>query len=311
MKKERLLLIIASSVAFTALVACQIPGLSSSKNENEPQAKYVEDMGVDIENEFDLEAFKQSAEKITNGLDNEPEEEVVPEEEYEYENLEDFFTAPENKLYLVGFSNLPDEYKNVFTDMKVSFEGNRMIYEYYYADNLGDAQAAIEENSELAKGKLFEALRSVVDVKDPMEMRLIYYNNDGSVAADVVVYEDKDSEYTAYETNAKEGTIQYYYESTYGTDYWEMCAKQALEGNTSVYSDLLCECNENDVKYTYTYANNVGDVQAATDAYFTDELKERTLDMLKIPSGVNETVTITYLYLNPDGSTAAEVTFEG
>ena len=49
MKKERLLLIIASSVAFTALVACQIPGLSSSKNENEPQAKYVEDMGVDIE----------------------------------------------------------------------------------------------------------------------------------------------------------------------------------------------------------------------------------------------------------------------
>ena len=318
MKKERLYLIIVSAVAFAALAACGLPDLSSSKNEPETEALYVEDMGVDFENDFDIEAFKESAEKLNNSLDNdnkdteqEPDEEAAPEKEYAYENLEDFFTAPENKMYLDSFSNLPEEYKNVYTDMKVSFSGNRMIYEYYYADYLGDAQAVVETNTESAKGKLFDAIRTLIDVKDPMEMEFIYYNNDGSVAADVVAYEDLDAEYKAFETDAEEGTVQYYFESTFGTDYWDVNAEQLLASNPDAYTDLTCECVGNELTYTYTYAYNVGDVQAETDAYFTDDVKQRTLDMVKIPSNVKDTVTLRYIYLNPDGSTAAIVEFEG
>ena len=325
MKKERLYLLIVSAVAFAALAACGLPDLSSSKNEPETEALYVEDMSFDFENDFDIEAFKESAEKLSNSLEenesentgDETEEEIVPEEEdvsekeYAYENLEDFFTAPENKMYLDSFSNLPDEYKNVYTDMKVSFSGNRMIYEYYYADYLGDAQAVVETNTESAKGKLFSALRTVIDVKDPMEMQFIYYNNDGSVAADVVAYEDMDSEYKAFENDAEKGTVQYYFESTFGTDYWDINAEQLLESNNGSYSDLTCECVGNELTYTYTYAYNVGDVQAETEAYFTDDVKQRTLDMVKIPSNVKDTVKLSYIYLNPDGSTAAIVEFEG
>ena len=92
MKKERLYLIIVSAVAFAALAACGLPDLSSSKIEPETEALYVEDMGVDFENDFDIEAFKESAEKLNNSLDNdnidteqEPDEEAAHEKEYAYE----------------------------------------------------------------------------------------------------------------------------------------------------------------------------------------------------------------------------------
>ena len=286
-KKNILLLVTVVSMGLT-LTACTIPGLKPEMinhvAEEEEEVKVAEP---------------------------EPVAETEPEDEEEEKlTLESFFAKPENQLIAKAFTIVPEGYKDTVDKVEVSFKENRMIYSYYYKANLGDAQAAIEENANSMSVNLFAEIRKIVDTPDPIEIEMIYYNNDGTVAADVVLTEDPDKEYKQYTSDAEEGTVEYFYETMYGPDYWQKAADQTLAANPNEFSDVKCVCSGNTVTYTYTCKTNLGNIQEQLDATFSESDQTMVISTIKTPAGVKDTVTVIYIYLNPDGTTAGKIEYK-
>ncbi|MBO4309479.1 MAG: hypothetical protein J5856_00265 [Lachnospiraceae bacterium] len=303
MCKKNLFVLIGFLSAALMLCAC-----SFKKTEVEEEITEVEtgeenipDIKIDIP-EF-LKKFNGVTVEELNDLN---------EIEHEKVTLESFFADPENQKQLGSFTIVPDDFKDYISTLDVKVEENRFTYTFRYNCNLGDVQAMVEENGEKAKPVMFRSLRSLVETDDPMEIEIIYINDDDSIAGQVVLYEDvKDKDFVPYESQAQEGTIQYFYETTYGPDYWTDGAKLILEESPENYSEVSAECIENTVTFTYVYTKDYGDIQSIIEESISDNDKKLTLDMIKLPAGVEDTVTVIFEFKNSDGSTAARIEFEG
>jgi len=310
---RKTLIIYISMFMLLGMIACAFPSVDRPATEEENLiyngfSNNIESINDptsdnDLKNTDDIEKTEDGS-----NADN---AELSSDDAKSDENLESFFSTPLNAIALRSFSVIPEGYESVFSDIKVSVTGNRMIYEYTYIGNIGDSQESLELNAQASKGRLFEALRQMLDTKDPMEIQFIYYNEDGSVAADFVLYEDEGSNVEAYVSQAKEGTIQYYYESVYGPDYWANGVKGELENNKDYLSDITVECVDNTLTYTYVLKNDAGDSLKDAKNNYTEEDKKNIIDIIKTPTGVKDDIKVIFIYKNPDGSVAAKVEFEG
>jgi len=248
------------------------------------------------------------------------ENEVKPEEENtnvdntstaDYKNLEEYFSNPLNKAALDVMSN-SSEYENIFTNVEVTVEGNRMIYKFTSKSELSpNIEETMQANANAAKGQLFASLRSMADTEEKMEVEYIYFNPDGTQVADIVMYEEDGDQASGYESSAKEGTLQHYYETTFGPDYWNNSSEALREQYGDMVTDVKVECIENTLTSYYYFSTDLGDAQESIEAGFDDETKQTLIDQIKVPANVKDSVTIEYIYINPDGSVAADIVIIG
>ncbi|SDJ53963.1 hypothetical protein SAMN04487760_10840 [Lachnospiraceae bacterium G41] len=229
----------------------------------------------------------------------------------DYKDLEEYFSNPLNKWALEAMSNSSD-YENIFSNVEVEVKGNRMIYKFTSVTELAtNIEDTMQANANAAKGQLFANIRSMVDTEGKMEIEYIYFNPDGTQVADIILYEDDADDTSGYESSADKGTVQYYYESTFGPDYWNNSVDALLEQYGDTCTDIKIECVGNTVSSYYYLAADIGDAQEAIESGFDEESKKQLIDQVKVPSGVKDPVTVEYFYINPDGSIAAEISFEG
>lgn len=240
--------------------------------------------------------------------------ETPSESEYDEGTLEEFFNNPIN-AYLLSDLNSSlegEDSDSIYKDCKISFKGNRLIYEFYFEDNYGDMQNTVETSVKSGAYRMFDQLRTFFNPKDKMEVEIIYYNNDDTVAADVLAVEGEDEEENKiYESDAEPGTVECYYETYFGPDYWEDMAASTVEESEGIYSDIKIEINGNNVKYIYYLVSNVGDVQDIMAEEFTEEYMKYCVDQLKCPPEIKGDVYMEYIFYNPDGSVAASFSAQG
>ncbi|MCR4649707.1 MAG: DUF4854 domain-containing protein [Lachnospiraceae bacterium] len=229
----------------------------------------------------------------------------------EYNTLEEFFLDEDNADNTDLMID-KSQYEGIFSDIKVSVEENRIIYEYFYTDFIDDETAeSLKNTAESTKDSLFASLRKAVNTKELMEIEFIYYNSNGSLATDFVLSESEKTDKPVFSSNAKEGSIQYLYESSYGPDYWKSVRENVLNQTSEIYSDIIIENNDNNIKYTFMFKDNNGSVQEELEAEFNDDYKKKLIDTYKNPFGFEDTIYVEYIYMNPDGSVAADIKFEG
>lgn len=243
----------------------------------------------------------------------------------DFESLEDAFNDPIAKFALKATEKAIEQDDSIYS-FDMSVEGNRIIYEIHMKEDVGNQQSYYENYLEKEKGNLFSELRKDIDLDCDYEVEYIIYNADYSKACDVVLYEGQPSEKEKMEAlkqeyeeekkkeekNVDNGeTVQHYYEDVIGPWYLDAVEDAIMESNQSTFTDIEIECVDNYVTFSYYFAKDMGDVQANVETNMTDAEKEKILSDIKLPSGVTATVTIKYIYYNPDGSVAAEVEFEG
>ncbi|MBP5528462.1 MAG: hypothetical protein J6X80_00265 [Lachnospiraceae bacterium] len=303
MIKKKILYILGAFTLVASLTACSL--LPSKGNEgNNAQAQIEADPGKEAAKP---EVEIQPDNKVTPA---EPEEEPTQTSSTaDYKNLEEYFSNPLNKAALEIMSNSP-EYENIFSNVEVTVEGNRMIYKFTSVNELGsNIEETMQANANAAKGQLFANIRSMVDTEEKMEIEYIYFNPDGTQVADIVMYEEDGDQTGGYESAAEEGTLQHYYETTFGPDYWNNSIDAMLAQYGETVTDIEIECIGNTLASYYYLAANIGDQQEAMEASYDDATKKSLIDQVKVPAGVKDTVTIEYHYINPDGSVAAEIIF--
>ncbi len=210
----------------------------------------------------------------------------------EYNTLEEFFLDEEN----ANNNDLQidkSQYEGIFSDIQVSVKGNRITYEYYYTDLLDDETIdSLKNNAESSKDSLFASLRKAVDTKELMEIEFIYYNSNGSLATDFVLSETEKTDKAVFTSNAKEGTLQYLYESSYGPDYWKSVRENVLNQTSEIYDDIIIENDENNIKYTFIFKENNGSVQDELEAEFNDDYKKQLINTYKNPFGFEDTIYV-------------------
>ena len=256
-----------------------------------------------------------SAQTLTNEIEETELNNESSDSEYDEGTLEDFFNNPMNAYLLSelnsSFDETDESYKSVYKDSKISFRKNRLIYEFYFVDNYGDMQNSVEPSLKSGASRMFETLRKFFNPKDKMEIEIIYYNNDGSIAADVVTVEEEDTENITYESDAEPGTVEYYYETYFGPDYWDNMASSTKDETEGIYSEIEIQIDGNNLKYIYYLVSNVGDVQDIMAEEFTEEYMNYCVDQLKCPSEIKGTVYMEYIFYNPDGTIAAQFSAQG
>ena len=313
MTKQKLFTLLGALALVASLAGCSL--LPSKEN-----------IAGELVSKLDADPVKETVEttvdvdKKENEEETEVEEEIEVEEESEtseekkgaeYKDLEEYFSNPLNKAGLEAMAN-SSEYENIFSNVEVEIEGNRMIYKFTSVNELPDnIEETMQTNANNAKGQLFANIRSMVDTESKMEIEYIYFNPDGTQVADIILYEDDGDQTTGYETDAEEGTLQYYYESTYGSEYWNSSAETLLAQYSDTVSDVKIECIGNTVSYYFYFNYDLGDAQEALESTYDEASKKSVIDQVKVPTGVKDTVTVEYYYFNPDGSTAAKIVIEG
>ena len=258
-------------------------------------------------------AVKEAKENEAN-VENVGDETTGTTEEGNYDEgtLEEYFNNPLNAYLIENLkSSLGNGYENVYKDVKITFKKNRMTYEFYFTEDHGNIQESIEPTMKNAAPKLFEELRTYFNPKDKLEIEMVYFNPDGSTSADVVCVEGDDVDEAMFDSEADPGTVQYYYETHFGTDYWDNSVASAKEMSKEIYSDIQIEIVGNSLKYKYYLVANVGDVQDILAEDFTDEYMQSAVEQLKAPAEVEGMVFLEYIFYNPDGSVAAQFTAQG
>ena len=309
MTKQKLIVLLGALALVTSFMGCSLlpskdktPATTVSKIEADP---VKDDDKNSVETTVDPTVDPTSDTTVDTEDGNESSSTA------QYKDLEEYFSNPLNKWALEAMANSSD-YENIFSNVEVEVKGNRMIYEFTSVTELGsNIEETMQANANAAKGQLFASIRSLVDTEDKMEIEYIYYNPDGKQVADIILYEEDDDQTSGYESTADKGTIQYYYESTFGPDYWDNSVDALLEQYGDACTDIKIECVGNTVSSYYYLAADIGDAQESIESSFDDESKKQLIDQIKVPSGVKDPVTIEYYYINPDGSTAAEISFEG
>ena len=104
---------------------------------------------------------------------------------------------------------------------------------------------------------------------------------------------------------AKPSTVEEYYtRPAYQAALDEQIA-DFEESYSSTYSDIGYELSGTTFTYTYTFAQQLEDVDSAKsqlDASLTDSSVADALSSLAEETGVTDTITIEYVYYNADGS---------
>lgn len=240
------------------------------------------------------------------------------------ETLEEFYNQPLNKFMVDQMIKASVKSEEGIKSCDISFEGNKMIYEFYMNEHLerdSSVEKIMQNALEAQKDDFFKEIRSTIDIEGAVyEIEYIYYSDDYSKAFDITVSEADapDPEPVSTSSNEKETaqpetpvTIQSYYESLYGEDYWTETPKILLEQNSQTFNDIRVECKDNTITYIFEFANDMGDVQENVSANMTQDERDSIIFDIKAPTGVTDTITVKYIYYNPDGSVAAEVEFEG
>ena len=241
-----------------------------------------------------------------------------------YESLEEFYNDPLNSFMLKAMEKTIANTDDSLYDFKITVQGNRMIYEMHSKVNQGKQQSYYERYFESQKDDLFKQMREDIDLEADYEVEYIIYNDDYSKCCDVVLKEGqlsdkeiKEELKKEYEENKKQEsktsdkTVEDYYNEVYGPGYMDYVAQSFLTNYKDVYSDVRMECEGNSVTFSYYFINDYGDGQAEVEKNLTDDDKKRIISDIKIPAGVTDTVTIKYIYYNPDGSVSACLEFEG
>ena len=306
MIKKKILMCLGAVALTLSLAGCSL--IPSKGNEGNALAQLTsadpakETAATEVESEKETEAEPET--EIENG-------ETENKSAFQYKNLEEFFNNPLNKGVLDAMSD-GSAYENIFSDVEVTVEGNRMIYKFTSKNELGsNVEETMQANANAAKGQLFASIRSMVDTEEKMEIEYIYFNPDGTQVADIVMYEEDGDQTGGYESTADKGTLQYYYESTFGPDYWNNSIDAMLAQYGDSVTDAKIECIGNTLSSYYYLSANVGDAQEAMEASFDDATRKSLIDQVKIPAGVTDPVTIEYIYINPDGSVAAKIEITG
>ena len=242
----------------------------------------------------------------------------------DFESLEDFYNDPLNSFMLKTLEKAISNSDDDLYDIKISAEGNRMIYEMHTKSNAGNQQSYYERYFESQKDELFKQMREDIDLNVDYEVEYIVYNADYSKCCDVVLKEGQPSDKEIkealkkeYEENKKQesktsdNTVENYYNEVYGPDYMDKVAQAFLASYPDIYSDVKMECEGNTVTLSYYFIEDYGDAQADTENNLSEDDKKRIISDIKIPAGVTDTVTMKYIYYNPDGSVSACIEFEG
>lgn len=235
-------------------------------------------------------------------------EEIEPDSPSE---LEEYFSDPVNMVKLENEVAMSRKDQKIFSNTKVKVSGNRIIMEFYCKDHYGDIQKLVESGMSVAKNKIISHIRSYCDTKEQIEVEFIYYNPDDSVAADYVMVENEDDGSDKFETSAKEGTIQYFYESEFGEEYWSAVGDILMQQDKGQFSEIKVECVNNTLIYTIFCKQQIGNVQKEFENLLSEDFKNLLLKEMKDSSGVKDKIKIVYIFVNPDGSTACEIGFEG
>lgn len=252
------------------------------------------------------------------------------------ETLETFFEKPINKFAIKQLTDAMSQDED-FNSVEISFDGNKVIYTLYCKDYLGKGEKVektMRKYIEANRDVLFSELRNTIDLDGDYIVEYVYYNNDYSKAADITVYENMNSDENLYNENfsladiddysekhandkdntinsPKPDTLEYVYNNYYGNDDDNEYLNSYRYNLDGVFSDIDIECSGNTISYSFYFIEDMGDVQQNVEYNMNDDEKRKIIDSIKNFFSFYNTITVKYIYYNPDGTVAAKIQFEG
>lgn len=293
---KKIIFFVVTLLSMLAFTACGKKSLFTNGKINAEDIADVEEIDLPL----------QDTDSDTEVLDDEEK----PDDDSPSE-LEEFFSNPVNMVMLENEVAMGKKEQQVFSKTNVKVSGNRIIMEFYCKEHYGDIQKLVEYGMVTVKNELIDHIRSYCETKEPIEVEFIYYNPDDSVAADYVMSEDEEDGIDQYETTAKEGTIQYFYETSFGADYWSTVSDILMQTQNDQFSDIKIECVNNTLIYTFFCREQIGDVQKEFEQYMSEDFRNMLIKDIKDTSGIKDKIKIVYIIVNPDGKPACELEFEG
>ena len=178
MIKKKILMCLGAVALTLSLAGCSL--IPSKGNEGNALAQLTsadpakETAATEVESEKETEAEPET--EIENG-------ETENKSAFQYKNLEEFFNNPLNKGALDAMSD-GSAYENIFSDVEVTVEGNRMIYKFTSKNELGsNVEETMQANANVDVSGGTERLKYFVSVGYFMQNGLV--RNFGSANADV------------------------------------------------------------------------------------------------------------------------------